>query len=67
MRTSTVQRITVAFGAVYALVGILGFVPGITTPSSHHGPIPGDGLLLGIFAVNALHNDAHLAVGALLI
>ena len=51
------QKITLVLGVVYVAVGILGFVPGITT----------DGLLLGIFAVNALHNIAHLVIGAALI
>jgi hypothetical protein len=50
-------KITLALGIVYVLVGILGFIPGITS----------NGLLLGIFAVNTIHNIAHLAVGAALI
>lgn len=60
---STIQKITVAFGAVYVLIGILGFVPGITMASS----VPGQSLLLGIFAVNLIHNIAHLLLGAVLI
>ena len=51
------QKITLGLGIFYVAVGILGFVPGITS----------DGLLLGIFAVNALHNIAHLVLGAVLI
>lgn len=42
------------FGWVFVLVGILGFVPGITN----------DGLLLGIFEVDAIHNIIHLVSGA---
>lgn len=60
---SLVQRITLAFGIVYAAVGVLGFIPGITVPSAH----PGHGLLLGIFAVNTIHNLAHLLLGGVLI
>jgi hypothetical protein len=56
-------RISLVFGIVYALIGVLGFVPGITQPSS----APGQGLLLGIFAVNTIHNIAHLVLGAALI
>lgn len=41
------------FGWVLLVVGILGFVPGITT----------DGNLLGIFHVNALHNLIHIVSG----
>src|SRR5688500_10905491 len=51
------QRITLGLGIFYVAIGILGFVPGITT----------NGMLLGIFAVNALHNIAHLVLGAGLI
>jgi hypothetical protein len=60
---STTQRITVGFGIVYLAVGILGFIPGMTVASSQ----PGQGLLLGIFAVNTLHNVTHLLVGAVLV
>jgi len=42
------------FGIVFLLVGILGFVPGITN----------DQMLLGIFHVNAAHNVVHLLSGA---
>lgn len=44
------QTFALVFGAVYVLVGILGFVM---------DPI------LGIFEINLLHNIAHLAVGGL--
>lgn len=42
------------FGAVFLLIGVLGFVPALTP----------DGNLLGIFHVNTLHNIVHLASGA---
>jgi hypothetical protein len=60
---STTQRITVGFGIVYLAVGILAFIPRMTVASSQ----PGQGLLLGIFAVNTLHNVTHLLVGAVLV
>ena len=63
MSVSTAQKISLALGAVYLLIGILGFVPGVTVGST----APGQGLLLGIFAVNGVHNIAHLVVGAALI
>ena len=44
------QTFALVFGAVYVLVGILGFFM---------DPV------LGIFEVNTLHNIAHLGVGAL--
>jgi len=45
--------IAIGFGAIMLIVGVLGFVPGITH----------DELLLGIFAVNAVHNVIHLVTG----
>ncbi len=67
MSWSTIQRITIAFGVVYLLAGILGFVPGITVAADDPGPVPGEGRLLGILAVNVVHNLVHLALGAVLI
>ena len=67
MARSTIQKITLGFGIIYFLVGILGFIPGITMPSTRFGAVPGEGLLFGIFAVNLVHNLAHLALGAVLI
>lgn len=42
-----------AFGVVLTLVGVLGFVPGITT----------DNMLLGIFHVDMLHSIVHIVTG----
>ncbi|MFC4425950.1 DUF4383 domain-containing protein [Deinococcus navajonensis] len=67
MQESTVRKVSLAFGAVYLLIGLLGFVPGITVPSHRMGGMAGEGLLLGLFAVNALHNVAHLILGAVLV
>ena len=50
---SMIQKLAWVFAAVFVLVGVLGFVPGITT----------DGHLLGIFEVSTLHNIIHLATG----
>lgn len=54
----TPKNITLAFGIVYLVIGVLGFIPGIVTA---------DGLLLGIFAVNTIHNIAHFGAGAILV
>ena len=68
MTRPTIQRITIGVGIVYLLIGILGFIPGITRFAANPvGPVPGEGLLLGIFAVNVVHNIAHLLLGAVLI
>jgi hypothetical protein len=64
MSRSLAVKISLALGVVYVLIGVLGFVPGITVAN---GMAPGQGLLLGIFAVNAIHNIAHLVLGAALI
>ena len=60
-----VQMIAVAVGAVFLLVGILGFIPGITT---HYGDLKFAGhssnaKLLGLFQVSILHNVVHLLFG----
>ena len=66
MRDRTpVQSVAALVGAVFLLVGILGFIPGITT---HYGDLSfaghGSGAkLLGIFQVSILHNSVHLLVG----
>ena len=58
-----------AVGAVFLLVGILGFVPGITQdiyPLNlfNHEPKGGEhALLLGLFEVSVLHNIVHLLFG----
>lgn len=54
-----------AVGAAFLLVGVLGFVPGITT---NYGDMSfaghGSGaMLLGLFAVSVLHNAVHLLFG----
>lgn len=62
---STLQRAAQAVGAVFLLVGILGFVPGITSNYQALG-FAGHGseaLLLGIFQVSILHNIVHLLFG----
>lgn len=63
MRSSPNRLIATIFGAVYLLVGALGFaVTGGVGFIATEG-----GLLLGIFEVNPLHNVAHLLIGAALL
>ena len=50
---------------VFLLVGVLGFVPGVTTGDhqlSLFGPMSGPALL-GVFNCSVLHNVAHLLFG----
>lgn len=62
---SPVQLVAAAVGAVFLLVGILGFVPGATTGMDQmmFAGHESDALLLGIFAVSVLHNIVHIAFG----
>lgn len=54
-----------AFGIVFLLIGIAGFIPGITVPHSHPDVTVDAflGLELGLFPVNVLHNLVHIAFG----
>ncbi|MGG7104970.1 DUF4383 domain-containing protein [Rhodococcus sp. 24CO] len=62
---SAVQIAAAAVGAVFLLVGILGFIPGVTTDydmltgAGHHSGAK----LFGIFEVSVLHNVVHLLFG----
>jgi hypothetical protein len=49
----TLKNLAIVFGIVFILVGLLGFVPAATP----------DGRLLGVFAVNTMHNIVHVASG----
>jgi hypothetical protein len=60
-----VQSLAALAGATFLLVGVLGFVPGITT---HYGDLSFAGhdsgsKLLGVFQVSILHNLVHLLFG----
>ena len=63
MGSSPNRIVATVFGAVYLLVGLLGFaVTGGVSFIATEG-----NLLLGLFAVNPLHNIAHLLIGAALL
>ncbi|MDL9978763.1 DUF4383 domain-containing protein [Microbacterium candidum] len=63
MLRSPNRLIAVIFGAVYLVVGLLGFtVTGGVSFLASRG-----GMLLGLFMVNPLHNVAHLLIGAALL
>lgn len=65
---SIVRIVTLVFGAVYVLVGVLGFLGDpIVTGGAHDDMPSADGDLLGIFPINALHNVVHLVIGAALL
>ena len=64
-RRSPVQIAALLYGAVFLLVGMAGFIPGLTTNydqlmvAGHHS----EAMLLGIFQVSWLHNIVHLLYG----
>ena len=61
------RNFTLTYGVAFLLVGICGFIPGIT--QMHHGDPnlvvngPGTGMLLGLFHVNLVHNLVHILFG----
>ena len=62
MDRTPVQNITRLVGVVFLLVGIAGFIPGITTNLYDGLEFAGDdgsAELLGIFKVSVLHNIVH--------
>ena len=68
-RTTTgrtaVQKAALAVGVVFLLVGLLGFIPGITSNHDDLGVAghESEALLLGIFQVSILHNIVHVLFG----
>jgi hypothetical protein len=63
--STAIQKAAQAVGAVFVLVGILGFIPGITANYQALGMAGHESgaLLLGVFQVSILHNIVHLLFG----
>jgi hypothetical protein len=64
---SPVRTAAMVVAVVFLLIGVLGFIPGITT---HYGDMTfaghhSDARLLGVFQVSVLHNIVHLLFGVL--
>ncbi|MDO9496936.1 MAG: DUF4383 domain-containing protein [Nocardioides sp.] len=59
------RNLAMVTGGVFLLVGVLGFVPGITTnyDSMEFAGHESGAKLLGIFQVSVLHNLVHLLFG----
>lgn len=65
MLATPVQTVGVVVAVVFLLVGVLGFIPGVTTDfdaMEFAGP-ESEAMLLGIFQVSVLHNLVHLLFG----
>jgi len=62
-----VRSYALVMGVIFALIGILGFIPAfVSQPPLDAPPLAleaGHGLLFGLFAVNWVHNLIHLASG----
>ena len=63
---TAVQKAAQLVGIVFLAVGVLGFVPGITTGygSMEFASHESNAKLLGLFQVSVLHNIVHLLFGA---
>ncbi|QAY75965.1 DUF4383 domain-containing protein [Sphingosinicella sp. BN140058] len=60
------RTFALVFGIIFLLVGVGGFIPGLTTAASPDpglSVVHGYGHELGLFPVNTLHNIVHLIFG----
>jgi len=58
---SLVQRFAQVFGAIYLVVGVIGFIPPLLAAKTAESNFTG--LLIGLFLVTWLHSLAHLLIG----
>ncbi|TDD72079.1 DUF4383 domain-containing protein [Jiangella aurantiaca] len=65
MTATPVQTAATAVAVVFLAVGVMGFIPGITTDFSEiqFASHESEAMLLGIFQVSVLHNIVHLLFG----
>jgi len=65
---SLTRIVVLVFGAVYVVVGLLGFLGDpIVAESTAENMETATGDLLGLFPINIVHNIVHLAIGAFLL
>ncbi len=64
-RRSLLRTAALLVGATFLLVGVLGFIPGITTNYDDMGAAGHESMaeLLGVFQVSILHNLVHILFG----
>lgn len=62
---SPIQIVALIYGIVFLLVGVAGFIPGVTQnlDTLQFAGHEGEAMLLGIFHVSILHNIVHLLFG----
>jgi Domain of unknown function (DUF4383) len=66
MSARYVRYFALVYGIVFLLVGIAGFIPGLTTPPEAGADVAvatAFGRLFDLFPVNVLHNLVHIAFG----
>jgi hypothetical protein len=65
MTATPVQTAAAVVGVVFLLVGVAGFIPGITTDfdTIEFAGHESEAMLLGVFQVSILHNIVHLLFG----
>jgi len=56
-----IKRAALIFGWVFLLIGIMGFIPALRMGGGEG--YEGYGYLLGLFAVDSLHNWVHILTG----
>lgn len=62
-----IRTFALVYGIVFVVTGIAGFIPAFVTPAEtgmeNAAGHMGEGLLLGLFPTNAIHNIFHLLWG----
>lgn len=66
VKRSQIQLGAAGFGVIFLLVGVAGFIPGVTTHfmNMQFAGRESSAKLIGIFQVSVLHNVVHLLFGA---
>lgn len=65
MTATPIQTVTTIVAVVFLIVGVLGFIPGVTTDfdTMEFAGHESEAMLLGLFQVSVLHNIVHLLFG----
>jgi hypothetical protein len=63
----TAQKISIAIGALYVLLGLVGFSPLVVDQAPGQFGEANPSLIFGVLAVNTAGNLVHIALGALMI
>ncbi len=64
-RRTSAQKAAIVFGIVFLVIGVLGFIPGVTINYGqlYFAGYGSEAALLGIFQVSVLHNVVHMLLG----